>query len=58
MAGMVTADGMGELPPCSCIPFGKVWITNSCLLHNPMDGLLVEQPVQFTGILSVLEGSE
>ena len=56
MAGMVTADDMRELPPCSCIPVGDARITNSCLLHDPFFGLLVEPPVQFTGLLSVLGG--
>lgn len=56
---MVTTDDMGELPPCRCIDTGGgVMITNACLLHNPADGLLVERPVQFTGLLSVLDAGE
>lgn len=49
------ADDMPEMPPCRCKPAGgDVVITNLCPLHDPMDGLLVERPVQFTGLLSVL----
>ncbi len=43
------------LPPCGCIDMGNnTYITNNCPLHCPVLGLLVEQPVQFTGLLSAL----
>jgi hypothetical protein len=47
---------MTELPPCRCTEAGRWRITNGCDLHNPFTGLLVEQPAQFTGFLSMLGG--
>ena len=41
---------------CSCIDTGGgVMITNTCPLHNPVDGLAIEHPAQMTGLLSVLD---
>jgi hypothetical protein len=46
----------GPLPPCRCIDTGNnIVITTHCDLHNPITGLLVEPPVEFTGLLSVLD---
>ena len=54
----IALRAVGTLPPCECIPAGRGFITNSCPLHNPADGLLVKRPIQFTGLLSVLGGEE
>jgi hypothetical protein len=55
----ITTDDLPPLPECTCIhvadDFGSVSITNGCGQHNPFTGVLVEQPVQFTGFLSVLQ---
>jgi hypothetical protein len=44
-----------SLPECECIRVRGCWITNRCLLHNPMDGLLVEPPVKPTGLIGILD---
>jgi len=59
IAGVKNRLGLVTAGDCSCTDAGGgVRITNSCDLHNPFTGLLVEQPVQFTGLLSVLEAGE
>lgn len=51
------ATGAWTVIPCRCIDAGhSVALTGACSLHNPVDGVLLDHPVQMTGILSVLEG--
>jgi hypothetical protein len=55
---LATAARYDAAHSCECVPVGPVaewlgvttWLTGSCELHNPFTGLLVDQPVQFTGL--------